>query len=295
MATRRNPSMSDRRLRALLKQLRENPAAPQDFRARVLDRLADDGLLPSRAAAKPDWRQRVSGWLRPLPMGLAAACSLALIVLLRPAPAPLALAQPQASAVQTAARPAASGVRSAVAQRLKKQGPAAGEALPQTRPAQVAAPEVAVQQPLQVQAPEAVGAAAQPKTMAVVQVAGVTATVGPQPRDAGKLLPTLGSEVRNNVVRVSQGQPADVHFSFSTTGHVRVDILDRLGRLVAVLYDGTLASGEYDGGLVSSANPCVWCLWNNMTVNGATAASGIYLVRIQTPDYVHIHKLMLIK
>jgi hypothetical protein len=154
--------------------------------------------------------------------------------------------------------------------------------------------------PVQVQAPEAVGAAAPPKAEAVVHVAdgvGVTATVGPQPHNSGKPFPTLASEVRNNVVRLSQPALADIHFSFATAGHVRVDILDRLGRVVAVLYDGdSMIPNEYDGGTnAPDALPCNWCLWNNLTLNGATAASGIYLVRVQTPDYVHIHKLMLIK
>jgi hypothetical protein len=292
MAPRRNPSMSDRRLHALLKQLRENPAAPQDFRAKVLGRLAEDGLIPSVAAAKPGLRERLSAWLRPWPLGLAASCALALVLLLRPVAAPRPVAQPLALVARPAVQPAES-VRRPLAQSKAQPVPAAGEAPAQS--VQVFAPEVAmVQEPVQVQAPEAVGAAAQPKTQAVVQVAGVTATVGPEPRLSGKTLPTLGSEVRNNVVRMSQGQPSDVHFSFTTTGHVRVDILDRLGREVAVLFDGTLANGEYDGNGAAPLN-CPWCLWNNMTVNGDMAASGIYLVRIQTPDYVHIHKLMLIK
>ncbi|HXC63125.1 MAG TPA: hypothetical protein VNZ67_02145, partial [bacterium] len=94
MSTRRNPSMSDRRLRALLKQLRETPAAPQDFRARVLDRLADDGLLRAGSAPKPSLRARFGAWLRPAPLGLAACGALALALLLRPVPDPRALAAP---------------------------------------------------------------------------------------------------------------------------------------------------------------------------------------------------------
>ena len=289
MSTRRPPSISDRRLSAMLKRLRESPAAPQDFRARVLGRLAEDGLIPALAAAKPGWRGRLSAWLRPLPLGLAASCALALALVLRPAPP-----TPRPGAARPQAAPAAEAPLAA----RPHPRPKALEAAPvQAQPA----PELAaVQQPLQSQAPEAVGASAAPKAQSVMQVAGgagVTATVGPEPRGGGKPFPTQGSEVRNNVVRVSQGQPADIHFSFSTPGHVRVDILDRLGREVAVLFDGVPQDGpgEYDGNGAAGAYPCPWCLWNNMTVNGDMAASGIYLVRVQTPDYVHIHKLMLIK
>jgi hypothetical protein len=286
MSTRRNPSMSDRRLRALLKQLRETPAAPQDFRARVLHRLADDGMLRGQAASKPSLRARLSVWLRPATLGLAACGALALAVVLRPVPPP--------QAFPAASRPQVPQAKPSLAARpLAHRRPAAAAA--PLQPAPVPAQDVAVSQPpLQAQAPEAVGAAAPPKAEeALVRVAQVTATMGPEPRGGTKPFPTEGSEVRNNVVRVSLGQPSDVHFSFVTNGHVRVDILDRLGRVVSVLYDGTLSAGEYDGN--GAALACPWCLWNDMTDQGAAAASGIYLVRIQTPDYVHIHKLMLIK
>jgi hypothetical protein len=222
-------------------------------------------------------------------------------LVLRPAPAP------RPALVQAAA---ASPVRAHV--RIPAAAPALAERhAVQSRPAVVvASPAVAepapaqavavAQQPVQSQASEAVGAAAQPKAEAVVQVVGLAATPIASNQDVSKPYPGQASEVRNNVVRVSSGDPslafADVHFSFATSGHVRVDVLDRLGRTVAVLFDGQMAWGEYDGGTKApGALPCQWCLWNNLTVSGDTAASGIYLVRIQTPDYVHIHKLMLIK
>ena len=289
MGKRLHPSMSDRRLRALLQQLREAPAAPQDFRARVLDRLAEDGVLRSEAVSKPGLRSRLQEWLRPAPLGLAACGALALALLFRPAP------NPQALAAVATVRAQAPLVKPVLAARPQVRPQVAPMAPLPAQPVQVPAQDVALApQPVQAGAPEAVGAAAPPKAEAdLVRVAGVTATVGPEPRGGSKPFPTEGSEVRNNVVRVSLGQPSDVHFSFITPGHVRVDILDRLGRVVSVLYDGSLAAGEYDGN--GAALACAWCLWNDMTDQGATAASGIYLVRIQTPDYVHIHKLMLIK
>jgi hypothetical protein len=297
MSIRRNPSMSDRRLRALLKQLRENPAAPQDFRARVLDRLAGEGLLPSTAAPKAGWLDRLAPWLRPAPMGLAAACALALVLVLRPSTPPLPQAQVPAAGPAQAAGPS---VKAALAGRPRHAKKTAPPDRAPFQPAQGAGLDLAsVQPPVQSQPPEAVGAAAAPHAESVVHVAGVVATPTFNP-SVSKPYPDSSSEVRNNVVRISNPDPslafADVHFSFVTSGHVRADVLDRLGRTVAVLFDGQMSAGEYDGGTrAPGASPCQWCLWNNQTVNGSTAASGIYLVRVQTPDYVHIHKLMLIK
>jgi hypothetical protein len=287
--------MSDRRLRALLKQLREAPAAPQDFRARVLGRLADDGLLPSHAAPRLGWIGRLPRWLKPAPLGLAACGALALALVMRQVPrqavAPASLPA-QGLAMAPLAGPAP-------ALHPKDRPKAAMAAKPQApQPAQVPAPDVALApQPVQVQAPEALGAAAAPKSQELVHVAEVAASPTPSGPGVSKPYPDASSEVRNNVVRVSQGQFADVHFSYVTPGHVRVDILDRLGRQVAVLFDGIpqYGPGEYDGNGAPGAFSCPWCLWNNLSVYGDMAASGIYLVRVQTPDYVHIHKLMLIK
>jgi len=207
MPSRRNPSMSDRKLRQLLKQLRESPAAPQDFRAEVLGRLADDGLLPSRSVAKVGLRERLSAWLRPASLGLAAAGALALALVLRPVPAPQTVA-----ALPPAGVPLAAPAASARASHSRTVAPAG---LSPARAAQVPSEDMAVvSQPVITRASEGVGAAPQAKAQASVHVAGVTATVGPAARDISNPYPKGSSEVRNNVVRYAQAEMADIHFSF---------------------------------------------------------------------------------
>jgi hypothetical protein len=112
-------SISDAKLKALLKGLREDVAAPQNFRAGVLERLRQEGLLPSAAAVSlrpvaPSslWGRLRAGLSSAPRWGLAVGSALALalvFLMLPPAQAPL----PQIVALPLSVPAAASRPRSA--------------------------------------------------------------------------------------------------------------------------------------------------------------------------------------
>jgi hypothetical protein len=77
--------LSDRRLRALLKGLREDVAAPADFRQGVLRRLQAEGLLAAPPAPAPlSWRDRWAAWPAPARLGLGLGAAMALAVVFLP-------------------------------------------------------------------------------------------------------------------------------------------------------------------------------------------------------------------
>lgn len=286
---KRPPSLTDRRLRLLLKQLREEPAAPQDFRDQVLARLEREGVLPRPAAVSAvGWDQRLRAWLRPAVFGLAAAGALAWLLVLRPiAPLPLpsqapAVAPPRLASAAALARrqvrvPAAASHRQAPAQ-VALAKPVAVEHELETAP-QVASAAV-----------PAVGdvAAPAPVREQVVAASGtITAMPDSQPTQVSKWPNyALNSQVWGNVIHASRGEQADIRFSFKTSGQVSIEIFDRMGHSVAVLCNSDLPAGSYTSQQYT---------WRGTDDQGGMAASGIYMVRIHTPDYTETHKLMLVK
>lgn len=70
-----------------------------------------------------------------------------------------------------------------------------------------------------------------------------------------------------------------VRFSLARDGQARVEVLDLLGRLVAVALDRPLTAGEHE---VS---------WRGEGEGGAAVAAGIYVIRVTTPEGVATRKL----
>jgi hypothetical protein len=277
MQKKRTPSLTDQRLRQLLKQLREEPAAPQDFRDKVMQRLQQEGVLAAPPApAQPSFGERLAAFWRPAGFGLAAAGAMALLLLLRIPSAPMVVASSPAA-------PAAAAVKAPAAVAARHRAPAFAAA-----PAPAAAePEHGfVAAPQTFNAAPALGAAA-PAPVAVDQVHAASTNVTPSPTTVSKD-PNyqLSSQVWNNVIHASRGEAAEVRFTFKTSGPVRIDIIDRTGRVVAVLQDGVLASGIYTAQEFT---------WRGAADAGGLAPSGIYQLRIRTPDYREAHKLMLVK
>jgi hypothetical protein len=365
---RPHPSpIDDARLKALLKGLRQDVAAPPDFRSKVLERLRSDGLLREVSGSQvPDRRSRAEwfAFLRPAPRwGLALGAALALAWALLPRPvrvsdfpqtpqgAPPVSASPGRGAAGTAvgvgpdaAQPPASnpaGGAFRVADASRPQGSAPRIGTPprsgsgaSTREGLLAAaggsgpgmpgapalapaasglgPRVTVASSLSTpQGAPAVGAASQAATQsgslssgqgpaAAYGSAGSAAASAQGPvsaADSGGSKPTEvvatptalaqplrhNSEVRNNVVRVSEGGSAQILFQVFQGGPVLVQIYDRMGRSVALLENGSLSPGQYD------------LSWNGAADAGGLAASGIYLVVIQTTTYRETHKMALVK
>jgi len=69
-----------------------------------------------------------------------------------------------------------------------------------------------------------------------------------------------------------------INFGLASTGHVTLTIFNILGEKVATLVNGTMEAG-----------------YHSVTWNGADAASGVYLYRIQFGDFVTSRKMVLLK
>jgi hypothetical protein len=278
---KRPDRFSDRELSRLLQGLREDVAAPADFRARVMQRLQAEGLVAAPArAASPAWRERVAAFFTPAKLGLslsgAAALVLAYIALNAPA-----VKAPEAPAPQVASVPAAAP--HAVIAKVPRKAPVAVAAAPVER-----APEQSVELQGQAPAPAAQGRADESAPVSALSVNA--ASVEPKPTvvvvtpvvPAGKPR-TAESEVRNNVVHASRQEAALILFNLQESGRVRVVVYDRLGREVAVLCDEERPAGFND------------LRWSGAADAGGMAASGIYEVRITAPSLQARHKILLAK
>ena len=70
----------------------------------------------------------------------------------------------------------------------------------------------------------------------------------------------------------------NLHFNFPFKDRVKIVLYDIIGNELKVLADAVMEPGEYD-----------------MEIDGSKYASGIYLVRIYTPNFTKTHKILLIK
>lgn len=290
---KKTPSISDRELRQTLASLREDVAAPADFRAKLMQRLQREGIVPAPAqpkAVEPSLGARLAAFFTPARLGLAASAALALIVVLRFLPSaglePKVAPQPlaSASAAANAAAPKAHAHAHAVvaSKPVKKNSQLAsaqrstetfvGEEQSQTMPETAsvgdqgaAAPSTGLQ---------AASVPVDPKPTYVI--IDPTPTPMTQPLDGN-------SQLRGNVVRASQGEAAVLVYRVTKPGHVHVELFDRLGHSVAVLRDTEQGPGVYD------------LRWAGGADRGGLAASGIYVMQVQAPGYQVQHKLLLVK
>lgn len=75
----------------------------------------------------------------------------------------------------------------------------------------------------------------------------------------------------------------EVSFSLTRAGRVRVSVYDVQGRLVKVLLDEALGTGDHR------------TLWDGSDQRGQAASSGVYLIRLQTPQGETTRRATLIK
>jgi hypothetical protein len=312
--------LSDAQLREALAGLREEVAAPPDFRAKLMQRLQREGLVQGQAlpaAEAPSLWRRLSALLTPQRLGLATSAALALFVIARFLPRPAQAPQALDAAVPTAAAAALPAPAKPAAQAHRK--PAGAEAVPEAElasagPVKETLPEAlldetAVPQPeaavgasspdaplsssqFSASAPQA-GAAAVPSTGAGAPVPGgggvSSASAKPtvvviEPTATPVIKALQGnSELRGNVIRASQGEAAVLLYRVLIAGHVRAEIFDRLGHAVALLKDADQGAGTYD------------LRWNGQGDNGHMAATGIYVLQLTAPGYQAQHKLALVK
>ena len=76
---------------------------------------------------------------------------------------------------------------------------------------------------------------------------------------------------------------ADILFTVSQPGRVRVAVYDLRGRLVSTLQDGQLTAGSHT------------VPWDGSTHSSAHAASGTYYVRVEAPGETQVQAITVLK
>jgi hypothetical protein len=311
-------SISDKELRQVLASLREDVAAPPDFRAKLMQRLQAEGLVqaaPSLAPAQPSLLARLQSLLTPVRLGLAATAALALVLTLRFTPrseAPLApgvapqaaVGQSQPLPVVAQAKPvrkpaAAPAVEMALLGPKTSSSPMPEAILDKTEQAEEGAvgnePATAPVSSSQGAVAPAVSVASAPSTGAGLPVPGAgglsIASLDPkptivvvEPSPTPAVNPLEGnSQLRGNVIRASRGESAVLLYRVLKAGRVRAEVFDRLGRSITVLKDADETPGVYE------------LKWGGQIDNGSLAPSGIMVLDLQAPGYHTQHKLVLVK
>ncbi|HQC58605.1 MAG TPA: T9SS type A sorting domain-containing protein, partial [Candidatus Syntrophosphaera thermopropionivorans] len=75
----------------------------------------------------------------------------------------------------------------------------------------------------------------------------------------------------------------NISFSTATNNNVKINIYNIRGQKITTLYDGKLSAGQHT------------FHWNGKDSNGRSAASGIYLLRVETGNEHHTLKMILMK
>jgi hypothetical protein len=107
---------------------------------------------------------------------------------------------------------------------------------------------------------------------------GVGHMVGVDPGVAPMLAARLGAAYPNPF-----NPRVDIPFEMAADDHVQISVYDTSGRLVAVLLDDARPAGEH---VVT---------WHGADGNGRQVASGVYLVRLQSPASADSGKLVLLR
>ena len=66
-------------------------------------------------------------------------------------------------------------------------------------------------------------------------------------------------------------------------GAVTLTVFDMLGRRVAVLFDGAATAGTFEA------------VWDGRDAAGRQVASGLYLVRIESGNFIQQRKMLLLR
>jgi hypothetical protein len=308
-------SMSDRELKGLLASLKEDLAAPSDFRARILKKIAAESgqsQAPKPASGALSWLFARPMLVRPAALALI---SLGVWIALKPQPrmasvtvravAPrLSPAQPLAKKPAPAPQVFAHADLGTQAQlplakpvpELAQAPVAPARAQAQAPSAQLPAPAPLAQaQSNQVPHFASSGAASAPLASAPAPARQAASLQGPVSATEIKTVvvtPTVTvmatglrghSEVRRNKFLASRGEYAAILYYLSKPQKVSVQIFDRMGHPVALLQNGMQGAGLQE------------LHWQGFSDKGDPEASGIYLVQIRSDEFYDRHKLVLIR
>jgi hypothetical protein len=318
-------TISERELKEILASLREEAAAPPQFREGILKRVAaSQGLSYGVRSTEGYVFSRVFNWLaRPVLLpALAASGMIALgfwVAFKAPAPQKAALSPTRTP--EQAAVPALIAKNSAPSRLGSSQIQIAKLPNPKKAPNQVQTIHPSQEAPKLGLATQSLPASAQgasqvQKPASTSNFAVIQAPQPPQPAAPGfgggsfggpaasgasladaKASPTAvqpsptpavsslegNSQVRRNKFRASLGEYASILFKLKAPGKVRIEIYDRIGRLIAVPHEADHASGIFE------------VRWFGQDDKNDNAPTGIYLLRIKGPDFDERHKLVLLR
>jgi hypothetical protein len=292
-------------VKRLTRALYEEVAAPVDFHSRVLNQIHPQvpGLL-DRIGTLLDRGLLI---LRPRVLApvMASALCLALALVWMPRQTQISQTIPRAVSVSTA-KPAPKVAFKAVAPRpaqvakaIERQAPTTGIAPAAPATSKLvqppAAAKVEIAQASSLPMPKGglldphdnmAGSSNVAKGMARGAAPSFKAAdnTGHPDKTPTLAVPLSGrSQVRNNVVRASKGQTAQILFRLDSDSQVKVEVFSRLGARVAVLADKSFAAGVQE------------LRWDGRDNNGVDQASGIYQVTIQTGTWTAAHKILLVR
>jgi hypothetical protein len=326
MSQKKKDSISDRQLREALGSLRQDVAAPPDFRAKVLKRLAAEGLIQAAPKlTKASWLEQLRAWATPLRLSLAASAALAVALTLRFLPGSMA---PAALPIQPQTQVAAASSARAASSALAQSGGAVPKGFKRLRGSQGSEVQVA-----QSSKPETLPEAIPDKTQAVseseatgsestapsqsssrsnvsapqLSSASLPSTGAGVPLPGGGSLSPAGADPKPTVVVLSP-TPTPGDHPLQGNSELRGNVIrasrgeaalllyrvDQPGHVRAEIFDrlGHSIAVLKD----ADQSPGVYQLpWAGQSENGTLAPSGIMVLDLQAPGYHAQHKLLLVK
>jgi hypothetical protein len=91
------------------------------------------------------------------------------------------------------------------------------------------------------------------------------------------------AKIYQGIFKPLQGQAAQLTTALTLPGKVSVRIYDTMGRRVREMFDGSRAAGNYLD------------IWDGRNDDGSMCASGVYLVRFETPEFKTTKRVVLLK
>ncbi|GAB4028935.1 MAG: hypothetical protein Fur0012_02390 [Elusimicrobiota bacterium] len=95
--------------------------------------------------------------------------------------------------------------------------------------------------------------------------------------------PAEKSRIYGGLINPAQGEKAHITSRTSSPGRYSVRIYDQAGRLVMTVFEGDRPAGSYDD------------IWSGVNEAGKKVSSGIYIVRIETPEYKETKRIVVVK
>ncbi len=90
-------------------------------------------------------------------------------------------------------------------------------------------------------------------------------------------------KIYGGIINPSQGEKAHIVYKTSSSGRYSVKIYDQSGRLVMTVFEGQRSAGNYED------------VWAGINEAGKKVSSGVYFVRIETPEYKENRRILVVR